>query len=99
MCAKKVAVINALDRVLDGLGEELIEASDEEIMAAARELGMDPTMRGSAAFLGLKYPLLRHPSDFFEGFDLQGLLPAPAPRLDGPATEPPLEGSRRRKKN
>ena len=65
MRTKKVAVINVLDRVLDALGEELVQATDEEILEAARDLGMDPTMRGSAAFLGLKYPYLRHPRDFF----------------------------------
>jgi hypothetical protein len=46
----------ALDRILESFERELIHASDHEIMAAANELGMNPAMQGSAAFLGLKYP-------------------------------------------
>lgn len=44
-----------LERILLALERELLEASDEEIIAAARELGMNPAMKGSAAFMGLKY--------------------------------------------
>jgi len=55
----------ALTRILDALGQELIDASDEEVMEAAKALGMDPTMRGSAAFAGLKYPAKAGLSDFF----------------------------------
>jgi hypothetical protein len=43
----------ALGRLLDQLDRELIEASDEDILKAARDLGMNPLMKGSAAFLGL----------------------------------------------
>jgi hypothetical protein len=56
----------ALTRILEGLGQELIDAPDEEIIAAAKDLGMDPKMRGSAAFAGLKYPARPQLSDFFE---------------------------------
>jgi hypothetical protein len=56
----------ALTRVLEGLGQELIDASDEEITAAAQGLGMDLRMKGSAAFAGLKYPAKPQLSDFFE---------------------------------
>ncbi len=58
-----------LTRMLEALGQELIDASDEEVMAAAKELGMDPMMRGSAAFAGLKYPSKAQLADFF--FDLE----------------------------
>jgi hypothetical protein len=44
----------ALARILDRLDRELIDASDEDIMEAARDLGMNPMMKGSAAFLGLQ---------------------------------------------
>jgi hypothetical protein len=44
----------ALDRLLDALAHELIDVSDDEILAAAKELGMNPMMKGSAAFLGLR---------------------------------------------
>jgi hypothetical protein len=46
----------ALDRLLDALASELGEATDEEILEAAKELGMNPLMKGSAAFLGLRIP-------------------------------------------
>jgi hypothetical protein len=58
--------VAAFERVLEALAEELIESTDDELLEAARDLGMDPTMRGSAAFIGLKYPALPRPSDFFE---------------------------------
>jgi hypothetical protein len=58
--------VSALERVLEALAEELIESTDEELLQAAQELGMDPTMRGSAAFIGLRYPSTRQLSDFFE---------------------------------
>ena len=41
------------ERLLVALERELIEATDEEILEAARDLGMDPTMKGSAAFFGV----------------------------------------------
>jgi hypothetical protein len=43
----------SLSRLLEALEQELIDASDEEIMAAAADLGMNPAMKGSAAFAGL----------------------------------------------
>jgi len=42
-----------LERLLLDLERDLTEATDEEILAAARELGMNPAMRGSAAFFGV----------------------------------------------
>lgn len=41
------------ERLLAALERELIEATDEEILAAAKELGMNPAMKGSAAFFGI----------------------------------------------
>lgn len=57
-----------LARILQALEKELIEASDEEVLAAAKDLGMDPLTRGSAAFAGLKYPSQAQLADFF-GFE------------------------------
>jgi hypothetical protein len=63
----KVGVPEAvLERILQGLELELLGASDAEITAAAKELGMDPRMKGSAAFAGLRYPAKPQLSDFFE---------------------------------
>jgi hypothetical protein len=43
-----------LERLIDALALELVEASDEEVLQACADLGMKPEMRGSAAFIGLK---------------------------------------------
>jgi hypothetical protein len=43
-----------LERLIHGLERELLEAADEEFMAGARDLGMNPQMKGSAAFIGVK---------------------------------------------
>ena len=85
----KVAVVTALDRVLDGLAEELLAASEEELIAAARDLGMDPTMRGSAAFLGLKYAIPTRPAHFFAEFG-EWFEQRRRERL-GRASNPPIE--------
>jgi hypothetical protein len=43
-----------LERLIHGLERELLEAADEEFMAGAQELGMNPASKGSAAFVGVK---------------------------------------------
>lgn len=58
----------AFERLLLILERELIDARDDEILEAARELGMNPHMRGSSAFFGVTTPTLR---DFRTG-DPQG---------------------------
>jgi hypothetical protein len=63
---KRVSAEAALGRVLAALERELIEASDEEIRAAAQELGMDLDSRECAAFAGLKFPSRPQYTDFFE---------------------------------
>lgn len=42
-----------LERLLVALERDLLDATDEEILAAAKELGMNPAMKGSAAFIGV----------------------------------------------
>jgi len=71
---KKPLPETALTRILDALEEELIDASDAEILAAAKELGMDPTRKDSAAFSGVTYPEKPQLSDFFD-LDVHGKLP------------------------
>jgi len=43
-----------LERLIHGLEQELLGAPDEEFIAGAHDLGMNPQMKGSAAFLGVK---------------------------------------------
>jgi hypothetical protein len=62
----RVRPVPALERVLDALAHELIESSDEELLAVAADLGMNLTMRESAAFAGLKYPAAPRIEDFFD---------------------------------
>ena len=64
----------ALGRILDQLDRELIEASDEDILEAARDLGMNPMMKGSAAFLGLRVPAMAQFADFFDSDALRSVL-------------------------
>jgi hypothetical protein len=49
--------VERLEGLLDALEQELIEATDEEILAAAGDLGMNPAMKGSAAFFGVTVDL------------------------------------------
>jgi hypothetical protein len=51
---KRAPVTARLERLIDALAMELAEASDEEVLQACADLGMNPHMRGSAAFIGLK---------------------------------------------
>jgi hypothetical protein len=59
----------ALDRLLDALANELIEVSDDEILGAAKELGMNPMMKGSAAFLGLRVAPVADLAEWTEFFE------------------------------
>jgi hypothetical protein len=71
----------ALTRILNAFAQELIGASDAEILEAAKDLGMDPDMKGSAAFLGVIHATPRRLSDFFDAEALQRLLMPPKDRL------------------
>ena len=44
---------SALERLLLALEDELLQATDEEVLTAAHELGMNPAMKGSAALSGV----------------------------------------------
>lgn len=44
-----------LERLLIALERDLLDASDEEILAAANELGMKPGMKGSIALFGVTF--------------------------------------------
>lgn len=55
-----------LTRILDAFAQELIDASDEEVFEVAKDLGMDPEARMSAAFAGVTYPAQPQLSDFFD---------------------------------
>ena len=47
----------SLERLLLALESELLEAPEEEMLAAAAELGINPAIKGSAAFFGVTVPL------------------------------------------
>jgi hypothetical protein len=63
---KKLSPELTLTHILDALAQELIDASDEEILEAAKDLGMDVRMRESAAFAGVTYTAKPQLSDFFD---------------------------------
>ncbi|MGA2777019.1 MAG: hypothetical protein ABSF94_05630 [Steroidobacteraceae bacterium] len=81
----------ALERILTALEQELIAATDEEIFAAAKDLGMNPAMRGSAAFIGIKYAARYSVADWLSGFDPALLRRLGiAPRSEGQASSATL---------
>ena len=55
-----------LDRVLVALEQELLEASEEEIRDAAKELRMNLDMKGAIAFMGLRFPMRMELEDVFD---------------------------------
>jgi len=55
-----------LDRVLSALERELLGASDEEIREAAVELGIDPDMKGSIAWVGVFFAAKIKPEEVFD---------------------------------
>jgi hypothetical protein len=91
----------ALERVLEALERELVEATDEEILEAAHDLGMKPEMKGSAAFLGLRYPGARRREEFFDPQWMLRVLNDPrriwlaSRSLPTGAEAPPAPGPRR----
>jgi hypothetical protein len=71
----------ALDRILDALERELIEATDADILEAADDLGMKPQMKGSAAFIGLRHSgAVPRAEDFFGTGWMPRMLPPKEPR-------------------
>jgi hypothetical protein len=57
MTSKTEQLEERLDGLLDALEQDLTEATDEDILAAASDLGMNPAMKGSAAFFGVTVDL------------------------------------------
>jgi hypothetical protein len=89
----------ALGRILDQLDRELIEASEEEILEAARDLCMNPMMKGSAAFIGLRVPAMAHFADFFDIEALRGVLNLRSAQQTVAAQSGPKRKARRPKRD
>jgi hypothetical protein len=70
---KKSSSEVGLSRILDGFAKELTVASDPEILAAAKDLGMDLSMKESAAFAGVTFPARPQAADFFDIDQLERL--------------------------
>jgi hypothetical protein len=90
---KRAAAVPTLDRLLDALADDLAEASEEEVLQACTDLRMDPRMRGSAAFIGLKGVSARLLQDFFDVDSIEALQQIVSARLPAAETgaEPPQE--------
>ncbi len=91
----------ALERILEALERELVEATDGEILEAAHDLGMQPEMKGSAAFLGLRYPAVRKREEFYDPQWMLRVLNDPrrawlASRSHPPDPEAPRAAAQRR---
>jgi hypothetical protein len=61
----------ALNRVLAGLEKELVDVTDDEITQAAADLGMNLAMKGSAAFIGVKYTFPKRAGEIFAAEELR----------------------------
>ena len=85
-----------LTRILEAFGQELIDASDEEILEAARDLGMDLQMKGSAAYAGLTFPAKWLLSDFFDVEAINKLMASKATEriANVPSTDPESKARR-----
>ena len=70
---KKSSAEIGLSRILDGFAQELTVASDPEILSAAKDLGMDLSMKESAAYAGLTFPARPQAADFFDVDQLRRL--------------------------
>jgi hypothetical protein len=61
---------NSMDKLLatlDVLERELLAAGDEEVLAAAAELGLAPDMKGSIALVGVTQLVRRPPATREDG--------------------------------
>ena len=47
------------ERLLSAISQDIIDASDEEILATANELGLRPGMQGSVALAGVTFVMQR----------------------------------------
>jgi hypothetical protein len=56
--------------VLDGFSEDLVAATDEEVMTATASLEMNALMKGSAAFFGMKGPHAPYREGLFDDPEL-----------------------------
>jgi hypothetical protein len=83
-----------LMRILDALAQEAIDASDDEVIAAAADLRMDLNSRESAAFAGLTFFARPQVSEFFDVKSLQ----SPAKEITGNAPAKSADRQRRPKR-
>ncbi|MHB1869860.1 MAG: hypothetical protein ACYCT1_03260 [Steroidobacteraceae bacterium] len=60
---KAIRPDRGLERLLLALEPELLSATDQEILAAAAQLGMNPTMQGSSAWFGVTFALQRRTAE------------------------------------
>ena len=58
---KKILPELRLERLVEALSEDVTLASDAEILEACADLGIQPAMKGSIAFLGLKKGVVFYP--------------------------------------
>ena len=73
-----------LERLIHGLEQELLGAPDEEFLSGARDLGMNPEMKGSAAFIGVKYTFPKRASEIFDLEELRRFYVAHAESVRKP---------------
>jgi len=93
----KVSSELVLTRTLDAFANELIDASDEEILGVAKNLGMDFRTKTSAAFAGVTYPCPMAAGRFFD-LEVPREHQLAANRLPNSAPAQPKKAARRSKR-
>jgi hypothetical protein len=88
-----------LERLIHGLEQELLTAPDEEFVAGARDLGMKPEMKGSAAFAGVKNYGPQLLAALRKAYNERGSPQAPSEDAAGDPEVAPTERSGARKRN
>jgi hypothetical protein len=64
-----------LERLLEILSEEIATASDEEVMDACADLKINPRMKGTMAFIGVKGLYFPYRPQIFPPFTDSSVLP------------------------
>jgi len=76
-----------LERILAALGLEVAAATHEEVLAAATDLGLKPTMKGTVAFVGLKRYVLPYDPEKLDP-NADAVVSDPAGELPSAPTDP-----------
>jgi hypothetical protein len=88
-----------LERLLAALERDLLDATDQEILEGANELGMSPTLKGSAAFFGVTFTMKPNEQAAARLRSQNVWFAETAPRTGSRSSSGSTTGSRRRRRS